>query len=75
NHTMDFLRRESQFVPNLFAYRSYQSWSENPRGLAQEAEARVNDILANHEVPPLDESLQEELDRIEAAAGKALLNA
>jgi trimethylamine--corrinoid protein Co-methyltransferase len=75
NHTMDFLHRESQFVPNLFAYRSYQSWSENPRGLAQEAEARVNDILANHEVPPLDESLQEELDRIEAAAGKALLNA
>jgi trimethylamine:corrinoid methyltransferase-like protein len=36
--------------------------------LAQEAQERVNDLLENHSVPPLDEPLQKELDRIEQAA-------
>ena len=72
DHTRDFLRKETQFVPNLFAYRSHDAWSQNPKTLAQEARERANDILARHEVPPLEESLEKELDRIEAAAQRAI---
>jgi trimethylamine--corrinoid protein Co-methyltransferase len=73
-HTMDFLRRESQLVPHLFSYRSHKEWSENPKHLAEEARERVRDILANHEVPPLEECLQHELDRIAGAAEKELID-
>ncbi len=71
-HTRDFLRKETQFIPDLFAYRSHKDWSQNPKGLAEAAKARVNDILVNHEVPPLDDGLQNELNRIEAAAERAM---
>jgi trimethylamine--corrinoid protein Co-methyltransferase len=71
-HTREFLRREMQFVPDLFAYRSHKAWSEDPRRLAEEARARADDIIANHVVPPLEEALQKELDRIAAAAEKEI---
>lgn len=72
-HTRDFLRKENQFVPNLFAYRSHKAWCEDPKGLAEEAKARAADIIANHEVPPLDEALQAELDRIAKAAEREIV--
>jgi trimethylamine--corrinoid protein Co-methyltransferase len=71
-HTGDFLRKEHQFVPRLFAYRCHQEGSEAPQCLAEAAKARAGDIIANHEVPPLDEALLAELDRIEKAAQKAI---
>ena len=71
-HTLDFLRKESQLVPHLFAYRSHEGWAQNPLSLAAEAQARLASILANHEVPPLEEALQRELERIAAAAEKEL---
>ena len=72
SHTRDFLRREIQFVPDLFAYRSHKAWSVDPKRLAEEAKARAADIIANHDVPPLEESLQRELNRIAAAAEKEI---
>lgn len=71
-HTRDFLRKEAQFVPDLFAYRSHDRWSQNPESLAKEARVRAAAILAHHEVPPLEEQLLNELNRIEAAAQKAV---
>ena len=71
-HTLQFLRKEHQFAPDLFAYRSHKNWAETSRSLAEEAQARVADILANHVVPPLDENLQKELDRIAAAAQREI---
>jgi len=72
SHTRDFLRKEAQFVPDLFAYRSHHAWSQNPKHLAQEAKERVNAILAHHTVPPLEKQLLNELNRIEAVAKKAI---
>ena len=74
SHTMDFLRRESQFVPDLFSCRSHKESAETPRRLAEAARERVLAILANHEVPPLEEALLKELDRIEQSAEKELLD-
>ena len=70
DHTLQFLRKEPQFVPNVLVNRSYTDWCDNPKSLAQEAQERVADLIENHIVPPLDEALQKELDRIERAAIK-----
>ncbi len=72
DHTFQFLRRETQFVPDVLVNRPYAAWCNNPKSLAQEAQERVNDLLENHIVPPLDEALQKELDRIEQAAIKQI---
>ncbi|MDJ0782763.1 MAG: trimethylamine methyltransferase family protein [Desulfosarcinaceae bacterium] len=72
-HTRDFLRKEIQFVPQLFAHPSHKGGGEGPQSLAAEATLRAAEILSRHEVPPLDEALQGELDRIAAAARKEIL--
>jgi trimethylamine--corrinoid protein Co-methyltransferase len=73
-HTFQFLRKEAQFVPDVLVNIPYAAWCNNPKSLAQEAQERVNDLLENHIVPPLDEALQKELDRIELAAIKQIQN-
>lgn len=74
DHTLRYLRRETQFTPKVISNRSYSAWCDNPKRLAQEAQERVIDLLENHRVPPLDEAVQKELDRIEQAAVKNILN-
>ena len=71
-HTLAFLRREKQFTPHLLTYRSHREWAENPRRLADDAKARALDIIASHEVPPLEEKLQRELDRIATLAAREI---
>ena len=73
DHTMRFLRKEAQFVPDVIVNRPHSIWRDDMKSLAQEAQERVNDLLQNHEVPPRDEAVQKELDRIEQAAMKQLL--
>jgi len=72
-HTLKFLRKEDQFIPGTMPYRPFDSWCEDPRSLAEEAQDKVDQLLEQHEVPPLEESLQKELDRIEQSAIKSLL--
>ncbi len=72
-HTMQYLRKETQFIPGVMPYRSYNMWRDNPKDLAEEAQERVTDILEKHDVPPLDEDVQKELDRIDRTASKILL--
>jgi trimethylamine--corrinoid protein Co-methyltransferase len=71
-HTWQYVRSETQYIPKTFSYQSSKAWSENPKTLADEAQERVNDLLENHVVPPLDEQLQKELNRIAAAASKKI---
>ena len=73
-HTIHFLRKEPQFVPALMPYRSYNTWREDPKELAEEAQERVVEILNNHHVPPLPDEVLNELDHIDQFASKKLLN-
>ena len=73
-HTMRFLRKETQFAPEIFSNRPYKTWGDSPENLAQEAQKRVTDLLNHHTVPPLDEPIQKELDRIDEAATRKLIN-
>jgi len=69
-HTLQFLRQEKRFKPTLFDWRSYETWSKNGNTIVERARDKMNDILATHEVPPLEEALQRELDRILHVAEK-----
>lgn len=69
-HTRQYLRKENQYVPDLFRYRTFNTWSQDPKTLAREAQDRVDHLLKYHTVPPLEPGLQKELDRIAAAAAK-----
>jgi trimethylamine--corrinoid protein Co-methyltransferase len=70
-HTLTFLRREKRFNPNLFDWRPHELWSHDGKTILERARDRMHDILRNHEIPPLDEPLQKELDRILQAAERA----
>jgi trimethylamine--corrinoid protein Co-methyltransferase len=72
DHTRQFVRREAQHIPAVFSYQTGNAWSQNPKSLAEEARQRVLDLLENHRVPPLDEGLQNELNRIAGAAAKQM---
>jgi trimethylamine--corrinoid protein Co-methyltransferase len=72
-HTMEHLRQEKRFMPSLIDWSGYETWIENPTGIIDRAQAKVDDILNNHVVEPLPEDVQQELDRIAAAADKELL--
>jgi trimethylamine--corrinoid protein Co-methyltransferase len=71
-HTLEFLHREKRFQPNLFDWRSFELWRHDNSTILERARDKMNDILNNHEVPPLDELLQNELDRILNCAEKEL---
>lgn len=71
-HTLKFLRKEEQFIPGTMPYRSFDRWREDPKSLVDEAQDKVDQLLGQHEVPPLEESLQKELNRIEQSAINAL---
>jgi len=74
DHTLQFLRKETQFVPDVMVNRPYTVWCDNPKSLEQEAQDRVKELLALHEVPPLEEAVQKELDNIERAATNQILS-
>lgn len=63
-HTMEFIERE-QFIPELSDRRTREQWVEaGSLGMADLAHRRVVEILADHEVDPLESSVEEELERI-----------
>ena len=73
-HTYKHFRDEIRFYPNLLDFNSYAVWSEDPKGLYERAEKRVADILKRHEVPPLEDAVVSELERILKAADREILS-
>ena len=69
-HTLQFLRQERHFKPTLFDWRSYETWKKDGNTIVERARDKIKHIKATHEVPPLEEPLQRELDRILQAAEK-----
>lgn len=71
-HTLKFLRREKRFKPELFDWRPFELWNGDGGTIFERARDRMHDILEKHEIPPLEELLQKELNSILQAAEKEL---
>lgn len=71
-HTLKFLHREKRFKPGLFDWRPHELWSNGSGSILERARDRMSAILQRHEVPPLDEPLQKELNCILQSAEKEL---
>jgi trimethylamine---corrinoid protein Co-methyltransferase len=69
-HTLKFLRGESRFRPALFDWRPHEAWSRDGKTILERARDRMMTILSDHEVPPLEEKLQKELEKIVQTAEK-----
>ena len=70
--TKKYFCRE-HLLPNLFPRESYESWQARGQTEEEMAIERVKEILRTHEPEPLPAGVVKELDRIAAAAEKALL--
>ena len=74
-HTLAHLHREKRYAGDLFDWRNHESWSDTDgRSLLKRAREKAADIIESHQVPPLEEKLEQELDWIVAAADKELLD-
>ena len=63
-HTVDHLRSGRMWMADLFATEPYETWLEKGEDLMDRARARLEDILAGHEVPPLDRAVAEEIESV-----------
>ncbi len=72
-HTFSHLRKETRFKASLFDKRPFLERLENPKTIIDSAEEKRIAILNNHRVPPLEEKLLQELDRILKTAKKQLV--
>jgi trimethylamine--corrinoid protein Co-methyltransferase len=68
------LWQEEQFVPRLSDRSSYESWvQQGSQDVVARARELAKEIIATHEVPPLPDEQDKELDRILRAAEKEKL--
>jgi len=72
-HTFNYLRKEARFKPSLFDGRPLLEWQKDPRTIIDRAVEKMAAIMNNHRVPPLEEKLTQELDRILKTAKKQLV--
>ena len=63
-HTFRHLRKELRFKASLFDGRSFLEWQKDPKTIIDRAQAKMDAIMNDHKVPPLEEKLTQELDRI-----------
>ncbi|NJD60129.1 MAG: hypothetical protein FIA98_12105 [Anaerolineae bacterium] len=72
-HTMRYLRGGEVLLTSLAERGSWETWEANGRvGMAESAQAEAVRILANHQVPPLTQSQEMELDDILKEADRKL---
>ncbi len=73
-HTMKHLKAGEVQLTRLAERGSWEQWQAGGKnGLAERAQAQASKILSEHQVPPLDDTQEHELDRIMAAAEKELV--
>ncbi len=71
-HTLAHLRKEPRFKPSLFDLQPHTTWRKNPQTILDRAGKKLNFLLEDHTVPPLEDGLRRELDAILAAAKRDL---
>jgi trimethylamine--corrinoid protein Co-methyltransferase len=73
-HTRDFIRSGELLQTRLAERRTWEAWEQdNHYGVAERSQAEAERILREHQVPPLTEAQEYELDKIMAAAEKDLV--
>jgi trimethylamine--corrinoid protein Co-methyltransferase len=73
HHTRTMWQQE-QFVPRLSDRLGYESWlQQGSKGVADKARDLAREVIATHEVPPLPEEQDRELERILRAAEREKL--
>jgi trimethylamine--corrinoid protein Co-methyltransferase len=73
NHTYNHFRDEICFYPTVFDYSTYSDWIKDPKGVYERATSKVSDILLKNEVPPLEDAVVRELEKILKAADQEIL--
>jgi trimethylamine--corrinoid protein Co-methyltransferase len=74
-HTVRYLRAGEISVAKLAERGSWETWEKGGRrGMLERAQAEAERILAQSQVPPLEETQEKELERIMAAASRQLVN-
>ena len=63
-HTLDHLHSGQMWMPDIFCCEPYESWAKKETDLIARASARVDDILASHEVAPLDSAQDKGIEAI-----------
>jgi trimethylamine---corrinoid protein Co-methyltransferase len=71
-HTMKHLRKENRFKPNLIDWQPYEIWAEDAKTIIDRAHERTRKLIDTYQVPPLDESIQQELDKVVQIADQEL---
>lgn len=68
--TLKYLRKETRFQPGILDRRTLSEWEAKPDTIIDRAAAKVEKILAGHEIPPLAPEVLKELDDLMEAAEK-----
>jgi len=64
-HTMRYLRAGEVLLTSLAERSSWENWEAHGRqGMAERAQSEAMNILQNHQVPPLSDDQERELDEI-----------
>lgn len=64
-HTVRYLRAGEVLLPRLADRRTWEEWDREGRaGIAERAQTEAERLLAEHEVPPLTEEQEHELEEI-----------
>lgn len=72
-HTKRYLRSGEISLTQLAERRSWEVWErEHRQGMTDRAQDQAGKILAQHQVPPLSDHQERELDAIMLAAGREL---
>jgi trimethylamine--corrinoid protein Co-methyltransferase len=72
-HTVRFLRQGETMITRLAERGGWESWDRTGRqGMGERAQSEAVRILSTHEVPSLDFTQEQELDRLLAAALQTL---
>ncbi len=73
-HTRDFMRAGELLQTPLAERRTWEAWEQDQRrGIAERCQTEAERILREHQVVPLSEAQERELDKIMAAAEKDLV--
>ncbi len=74
-HTVNYLRSGELYLDKLVEKRSYQEWldAEKPE-MTEKAQAKAENILTEHKIPPLEDSQRKELEKIIKKAEDELIN-
>jgi trimethylamine---corrinoid protein Co-methyltransferase len=74
-HTSRYLRGGEILLTRLAERSPWETWEREGRlGMAERAQAEAERILREHQVPPLEDAQERELDRIMAAAERELVS-